>query len=94
MTALDFLMPYLPSGLRIDGRIPENAITLNHLLSRSGLSKTEFARRLRDARGDDSIADTAQPAAPSQRRGKSKSASAVLWGRMYFVVSGLVIREQ
>ena len=70
---LGFLNAVFAKRLRIDGRIPENTIALNHLLGKSGLSKTEFARRLRDTRGDSSIADTAQSAAPSQRRGKSKA---------------------
>ena len=70
---LGFLSAVFAKRLRIDGRIPENAIALNDLLGRSGLSKTEFARRLRDTRGDESITDAAISAAPSQRRGKSKA---------------------
>ena len=77
---LGFLNAVFAKRLRIDGRIPGNAITLNDLLGRSGLSKTEFARRLRDTRDDDSIVGTAQSCGAVSASGKVKSASAVLWG--------------
>ena len=70
---LGFLDAVFARRLRIDGRIPEKAIGLNDLLGKSGLSKTEFARRLRESRSSETSNGTNQPAAASQRRGRSKA---------------------
>ena len=64
-----FLNEIFSRRLSFDPRIPEEQNHLNSLLSRSPLSKTEFARRLRDkpANTQDNIIN-----GDSQRRGRSK----------------------
>ncbi len=69
---LAFLSDVFARRLAVDPRMPKDNASLNGLLGRMGLSKTEFARRLRLSLG--SQAPDQQPAVVghSQRRGRSR----------------------
>lgn len=70
---LAFLREVFSRRLAVDPRIPKDGNSLSALLGRMPLSKTEFARRLRD-RSDDQTED-AHPVVEggSQRRGASRA---------------------
>lgn len=66
-----FLDEVLDRRLQTDDKVPEDARSLKDLLGNSGLSKTEFARRLRADPSDGPKTVPTQGA--SQRRGASRS---------------------
>jgi hypothetical protein len=69
---LAFLDAVFSRRLSVDSRVPLDGASLKAFLGRNGLSKVEFARRLRVSVQDQ--ADTPQPpvGASSQRRGRSR----------------------
>ena len=69
---LSFLNEVFLRRLRFDPRIPEEENSLNSLLSRSPLSKTEFARRLRTIPNIEKPGEQAKVNGNSQRRGRSR----------------------
>lgn len=69
---LGFLRLVFERRLGVDPRIPPGRATLKDLLGEMGLSKTEFARRLRSAlRGQDAF-ERPPVSGASQRRGRSR----------------------
>lgn len=66
-----FLDEVLTRRLALDPRVPVNGRSLRGLLGELGMSKTEFARRLRLKRSEIDAQD-APPPSGSQRRGASK----------------------
>ena len=87
---LSFLNELFSRRLQFDPRIPEGQTSLNSLLSRSPLSKTEFARRLRDLPSSQKLSHQPKVNAASQRRGRSRR-QVNYFGRMYSPTFGLVI---
>jgi hypothetical protein len=69
---LSFLTDVFSRRLQIDARLPNGKATLNALLGRLSLSKTEFARRLRLSVQEQPAAEQPVVAANSQRRGRSR----------------------
>jgi hypothetical protein len=69
---LAFLREVFSRRLETDSRIPQSRNTLDDLLGQSGLSKTEFARRLRSAIGSQGRPEQPVVVGRSQRRGRSR----------------------
>ena len=69
---LAFLDAVFSKRLKLDQRVPEMATSLRALLGRTGLSKTEFARRLRVSLQDQISSEQPLVPAVSQRRGRSR----------------------
>jgi len=69
---LAFLNDVFSRRLDLDQRIPRGDFTLRALLSQTGMSKTEFARRLRGSPGTQPPGQPAAVAGDSQRRGRSR----------------------
>ena len=67
-----FLNEVFSRRLQFDPRIPEGQNSLNSLLSRSPLSKTEFARRLRNLPNRENLSELPKVNGDSQRRGRSR----------------------
>ena len=70
---LSFLSDIFVRRLRLDDRIPVNATSLQALLGQMPLSKTEFARRLRERPGVGTEEASADQLGSSQRRGRSRA---------------------
>jgi hypothetical protein len=68
----EFLSEVFKRRLSLDPRIPVTAHDLYGLLGRLGISKTEFARRLRMKRNDVPVALSNAATGDSQRRGATK----------------------
>ena len=68
-----FLSDVFARRLPLDSRVPEHARSLEGLLGRMTLSKTEFARRLRERPNPQNDDDTAETVGPTQRRGRSRA---------------------
>lgn len=68
-----FLDEVFARRLGVDPRVPDSAASLRSLLGRTGLTKTEFARRLRTALTEDKTGDRPPVAGNSQRRGRSRA---------------------
>lgn len=69
---LAFLNEVFSRRLVIDPRVPKDSASLGAFLGRMPLSKTEFARRLRDV-PNKQIADRPEVDGTSQRRGRSRA---------------------
>jgi hypothetical protein len=69
---LSFLNEVFSRRLSIDPRVPKEALSLRKLLGHTGLSKTEFARRLR-TKLSDQTPEARTTVDASQRRGRSRS---------------------
>jgi hypothetical protein len=69
---LAFLDDVFSRRLAMDPRVPDGHRTLRAFLGRSGLSKTEFARRLRHSFADQVPSQQLPVAGKSQRRGRSR----------------------
>jgi hypothetical protein len=80
---LAFLNEVFSRRLESDRRIPVGDYSLRALLGKLGLSKTEFARRLRDSRQTRSLEDQVAVSGTSQRRGRSR-ARVLYWGEDVF----------
>jgi serine/threonine protein kinase len=70
---LSFLEDVFARRLSIDSRIPSDSRTLRSLLGWMPLSKTEFARRLRDMPNDSRPESLPAVEGKSQRRGRSRA---------------------
>ena len=70
---LAFLAAVFERRLALDRRIPETGRTLDGLLGTMPLSKTEFARRLREAPSTSSVEGGEPHLSGSQRRGRSRA---------------------
>ena len=70
---LAFLAAVFQRRLALDRRIPEGSRTLDSLLGTMPLSKTEFARRLREAPLASSGEEEESTISASQRRGRSRA---------------------
>jgi len=70
---LSFLNDVFSRRLSLDGRIPSDCASLRQLLGNTGLSKTEFARRLRLVPSDRHSEERTIVEGTSQRRGRSRS---------------------
>jgi hypothetical protein len=70
---LAFLDQVFSRRLQADPRMPADRTTLNSLLGRMGLSKTEFARRLRLSHGGKLSLEHRPVSGKSQRRGRSRA---------------------
>ena len=75
----EFLNEVFARRLEADSRIPLEQFSLEDLLGRLGLSKTEFARRLRSSPQTQSFEQQVPVTAGSQRRGRSR-ARVLYWG--------------
>jgi hypothetical protein len=80
---LAFLNDVFSRRLESDRRIPRGNFSLRALLGRMGLSKTEFARRLRTSPHPRSLDQQAAVSGDSQRRGRSR-ARVLYWGEDVF----------
>lgn len=80
---LAFLNDVFSRRLESDRRIPRGNFSLRDLLGKMGLSKTEFARRLRTSRSIQSPGQQAAVSGSSQRRGRS-GARVLYWGEDVF----------
>ena len=69
----EFLEQVFSRRLSLDPRVPSGQASLRALLGRLGLSKTEFARRLRLSLQEQSSNDLAPVPGDSQRRGRSRA---------------------
>jgi hypothetical protein len=69
---LEFLNQVFSRRLSVDPRVPSGQATLPALLGRMGLSKTEFARRLRTSLQAQLAGEQPSVDAESQRRGRSR----------------------
>ncbi len=69
---LTFLNDVFSRRLASDQRIPRGDFTLRALLGQTGISKTEFARRLRGSPGTQPPSQQTAAAGGSQRRGRSR----------------------
>jgi serine/threonine protein kinase len=69
---LAFLEAVFSRRLSMDHRVPVGGATLGAFLGRNGLSKSEFARRLRISAQDQSQSEQAAVSGTSQRRGRSR----------------------
>jgi len=69
---LTFLNEVFSRRLAIDPRMPKDNNSLHALLGRMPLSKTEFARRLRDLPNIQPVSERAKVDGRSQRRGRSR----------------------
>lgn len=78
-----FLNEVFSRRLRLDWRIPKGKYSLGDLLGKLGLSKTEFARRLRDPSRTEVPGQTTSLVGNSQRRGRSRP-RALYWGEDVF----------
>ncbi|WP_234686097.1 ORC-CDC6 family AAA ATPase [Bradyrhizobium monzae] len=70
---LAFLDQVFSRRLRIEPRMPQASLGLKALLGHQGLSKTEFARRLRMSHGGKPPAEQIPVHGDSQRRGRSRA---------------------
>ena len=68
-----FLDQVFARRLKLDPRIPSGQASLRAFLGRMGLSKTEFARRLRLSLGDENSVEPVRVEGASQRRGRSRA---------------------
>lgn len=68
-----FLSDVFIRRLERDSRIPSNGKTLEGLLGKMPLSKTEFARRLRESPAKDDLDGDRHSLGKSQRRGRSRA---------------------
>jgi hypothetical protein len=80
---LAFLGNVFARRLEWDPRIPADKNSLRNLLGRLGLSKTEFARRLRLSPVEQSPEDQIEVSGTSQRRGRSRP-RVLYWGEDVF----------
>ncbi len=80
---LAFLNDVFSRRLESDRRIPRGNFSLRDLLGKMGLSKTEFARRLRASPRIQSPGQQAAVSSGSQRRGRSR-ARVLYWGEDVF----------
>jgi hypothetical protein len=80
---LAFLNAVFSRRLEPDSRIPRGDFSLTTLLGRTALSKTEFARRLREPVDTQSPDDQPLIPADSQRRGRSRG-RVLYWGADVF----------
>jgi hypothetical protein len=80
---LAFLNDVFSRRLEADQRIPRDRCSLHALLGRMGVSKTEFARRLRTSPHTQSLDEQAAVSGGSQRRGRSR-ARVLYWGEDVF----------
>ena len=80
---LEFLNDVFSRRLEADRRIPRDQCSLRALLGRMGLTKTEFARRLRTSPHTQSPDEEAVISGGSQRRGRSR-ARVLYWGEDVF----------
>jgi hypothetical protein len=87
-----FLNEVFSRRLRLDGRIPSGNYSLAALLGRMGLSKTEFARRLREPSVIHAPGYTPRVLGDSQRRGRSRPAR-FIGAKMYSRASGRATLE-
>ncbi len=85
-----FLNDLFSRRLALDGRISEGQRTLPGLLGSLGVSKTEFARRLRMTRDSDTANLPEFTSDVQKRRGATKP-KALITGTMSLRVSGQVI---
>ena len=69
---LSFLNEVFSRRLAIDPRVPKGSNSLSAFLGRMPLSKTEFARRLRDLPATQTTGDGVEVDGNSQRRGRSR----------------------
>jgi hypothetical protein len=69
---LAFLAAVFSKRLSVDARIPQEHASLHCLLGQLGLSKTEFARRLRVSIQKQTLEKQSTVAGSSQRRGRSR----------------------
>jgi hypothetical protein len=69
---LDFLKQVFERRLSVDPRVPTGKASLNDVLGKLGLSKTEFARRLRVSHKEQSSESQIPVHGDSQRRGRSR----------------------
>ncbi|HEX7155317.1 MAG TPA: hypothetical protein VF618_27875 [Thermoanaerobaculia bacterium] len=69
---LAFLDAVFSRRLSVDHRVPSHGASLSAFLGRNGLSKSEFARRLRTSVQDQSASQQAAVSGSSQRRGRSR----------------------
>ncbi len=81
---LAFLNEVFSRRLSLDPRIPSGNFSLRALLGQTGLSKIEFARRLRDSPGTQLPAQEVTVAAGSQRRGRTRARHVLYWGENVF----------
>ena len=70
---LSFLEDVFSRRLAIDRRVPSESQSLRALLGWMPLSKTEFARRLREVPGNDPMSEPPAVHGKSQRRGRSRA---------------------
>lgn len=68
-----FLSDVFARRLALDSRIPSEGKTLEGLLSKMPLSKTEFARKLRESPNKDDLDGDENNLGTSQRRGRSRA---------------------
>jgi len=80
---LVFLNDVFSRRLEADRRIPRGDFSLRALLGRTSLSKTEFARRLRESSHSQSPGQQPAGVSGSQRRGRSR-ARVLYWGEDVF----------
>src|SRR5262249_53576633 len=80
---LAFLNDVFSRRLESDRRIPRGSFSLSALLGQTGLSKTEFARRLREPSHSQSPSQQPAISGGSQRRGRSR-ARVLYWGEDVF----------
>ena len=80
---LVFLNAVFARRLESDRRIPRGDYSLRNLLGRTGVSKTEFARRLREAPSAQAPDQQTTISKDSQRRGRSR-ARVLYWGEDVF----------
>jgi hypothetical protein len=69
---LAFLEAVFSRRLQVDRRVPEGGASLSTFLGRNGLSKAEFARRLRVSVHDQAESEQPAVSGSSQRRGRSR----------------------
>lgn len=80
---LTFLKELFSRRIKSDPRIPGDDYSLMGLLGRMGLSKTEFARRLRASPDTESLEKLPKVTGSSQRRGRSRG-RVLYWGEDTF----------
>ena len=68
-----FLSDVFSRRLPLDNRVPEQGRSLEGLLGKMSLSKTEFARRLREPPSPHNDIDGVENFTPTQRRGRSRA---------------------
>ena len=78
-----FLNDVFSRRLSTDARFSSTTVTLNSLLGRTRMAKTEFARRLRTPNSDPTPSETPSARGATQRRGRSKP-RVLYWGEEVF----------